>query len=157
MSSRTIVEVQKTVLFQHAELRAGLQRLGMLADLLNAEHSTERPLRDSLLQFAALFCAHLDFEERELAPRVRELDAWGPVREASLRAEHAAQRTRLHFVCTMADPSVAPEAAGPWKTHFVREVLRLMNDLTVDMREEENWLAHLTEIEEFGDTEQMTG
>lgn len=156
MSSRTIVDIQKTVLSQHAELRAGLRWLAMLSEGAKPGAPAERSLCSSLVQFAARFGAHLDYEDRELAPRIRELDAWGPIRAASLRAEHAAQRERLEFVCMRAAPFTSDEPA-PENAGLAREVLRLVNDLVLDMKEEESWLARLAEIEEYGDTDQMTG
>lgn len=157
MSSRTIVDVQKTVLSQHAELRAGLRWLAMLCEGTRPGDSTGRPLGSSFMQFAARFRAHLDYEDHELAPRIRELDAWGPIREASLRAEHAAQRERLEFVCAEAAPFTSDEPSAPQSASLAREVLRLVNDLVLDMKEEESWLARLAEIDEYGDTDQMTG
>src|SRR5690242_17340430 len=95
-------DVQRHIVEQHEEIRARLQGLRRTAayDHLPGAY---RALRISLLRFAAHFDAHLAFEERELAPRLRELDAWGMAREAALRSEHREQRTRLEHVCALAE------------------------------------------------------
>lgn len=144
------VDVERRILQQHEEIRArihgleNLERIGL--------PFAEGALSVLLLRFAAFFDAHLAFEERELAPRIRELDAWGGVREAALRCEHRAQRTRLEQVCALAEGSGVDDV-----TRLFRAISDLAADLLEDMVEEERTLAELARIAEHGHVDQMTG
>jgi hypothetical protein len=145
------LDIQRKILDQHEEIRARIRGLRR-----NAEHIdlpwAERALRVLLLRFAAHFDAHLAFEERELAPRIRELDAWGPAREAALRAEHREQRRRLEEVCSLAEePSTAESVA------LFEAVSALVESVLQDMVAEEHTLAELARIDEQGHADQMTG
>lgn len=149
MASSCIGDVRRTVLLQHIEIRARIRDLAALADGASSI-SAVRLLQTLLSQFAARFGAHLEFEERELAPRMREVDAWGPEREAALLAEHAGQRERIERVCALAGGSTPGGS-------MASEVQGLADSLLVDMTEEERALAELAEIEVYGHVDQMTG
>lgn len=149
MGISCIGDVRKKVLSQHSQIRAQIHDLERMADTATSASNT-RTLQSSLARFAAGFDAHLQFEERELAPKVREVDAWGPVREATLRAEHADQRARLESLCSRAEePAPGARIAG--------DVLQLATSLLADMEAEERWLAELADLEVYGHIDQMTG
>jgi len=97
------------------------------------------------------FETHLAFEERELAPRIRDLDAWGTDREAALRAEHREQRQRIEEVCAL---SAEPLGADIWSLYDA--VSTLTRSLLEDMVAEERMLDELAQIDEYGH-DQMTG
>jgi hypothetical protein len=117
-------------------------------DLPWAHHT----VRLFLLHFAAQFEAHLAFEERELGPRVRELDAWGAAREEALHAEHREQRRRIEDVAILAE---APGAAD--YSTFCEAVLELADRILDDMAHEEATLDALERIDLYGHVDQMTG
>jgi hypothetical protein len=148
-SSNHFGDVSARVLAQHAEIRTYLRELdaldGSLSSPLAAAH-----LRVSLLRLALLFESHLVFEELELAPWIRDVDAWGPCREAAMLDEHDHQRVRLRTICAMA------EAAAIDELELSQEVSNLLVSLLEDMAREERQLSLLGWLYDYG-AEQMTG
>ena len=140
--------VHATVRRQHAEIRARLQ--GLDAGTVSSPQAAVL-LRVSLFRLAVLFESHLRFEELELVPRIRDLDAWGEVREAAMLAEHVEQRSRLERVCFVA------ESEPPFDMDLGREVSRLVVSLLDDMAREERELEELEQLASDGVFEQMTG
>jgi hypothetical protein len=151
MDPALLRDVQRKIHVQHREIRA---RIGGLKQ--NAERAdlpwVVRALHVLLLRFASQFDAHLDYEERELGPRIRVLDAWGEAREEALLAEHREQRSMIERACGLAEDPGAEDA-----TAFSDAVLELADRLLEDMAREEDWLAELAWIEENGHVDQMTG
>jgi len=147
MRAVNLADVEHQIREQHEELRARLDNLVRNAGLPWAL----RAVRVLLRRFTSQFEAHLVFEEHELAPRIRILDAWGEVREAALLTEHQQQRKRLDEVCGLADAPIADS------TTLANAIQALARDLLADMREEEEHVAELVRIEEQGHIDQMTG
>ncbi len=142
-------DVRAVILRQHGEIRARLR--GLDSGAVAESPVATVYLRVSLLRFAALFDAHLMFEEQTLGPRIRELDAWGPAREAAMHTEHAEQRMRIQEVCA------AMEDDGSDDLDFSRAVSRLVVNFLEDMAREEQELAELERLELEGIVDQMTG
>lgn len=141
-------DVHAIVLRQHEEIRARLLGLDMCISPVSAATAY---LRVSLLRLALVMESHLTFEEQELAPRIRELDAWGAVRERAMLAEHAEQRTRLEHACALAESETTADL------ELAREVSSLVVSLLDDMAREERELVHLELVSADGLLEQMTG
>jgi hypothetical protein len=142
-----LTDIHAQILRQHIELRArlrGIERLAKAVGKAEARHH----LCVSLAHFAAVFEEHLAFEERELVPIMRDLDAWGPVRVAALQAEHVEQRTRVERIVAFSD---APEAD---RQELEGEVHWLAQSLCADMSSEE---MELVSLEELDTLPQMTG
>lgn len=143
-------DVHRKILEQHEEIRARIEGLEQSSrrDLPLAQQA----VRVLLLRFAAKFDTHLGFEERELAPRIREVDAWGYAREAALRAEHREQRKRLEQVFALAEEPLSTDD---------RSLSVAISDLAGTLREEilaeEHMLEELARIDEVGHCDQMTG
>jgi hypothetical protein len=150
-NSRSFLDVHTTISRQHAEIRARLRGLDAAATGPSASPLALMVLRIALLRLAVLFESHLAFEEDALGPRLRELDAWGPEREALMRAEHAEQRLRLQRACAV----VEDEETGA--LDITREVSWLVVTLLEDMAREERELQELAQLEEYGHFDQMTG
>ena len=148
-SSDRFVDVSAVVLGQHAEIRAHLRRLDVLGGPMPPE-AVAVHLRIGVLRLASLFESHLAFEERELAPWIRDVDAWGPCREEAMLAEHVEQRRRLREICVMAEASSADAL------DFAHEVSRLLVSILEDMAREERELSLLGWLYDYG-AEQMTG
>lgn len=147
--SSSLGHVNARVFEQHLEIRARLRGLSASA-IAPPTATTGILLRVSLLRFTKFFDAHLRFEEREVAPRIRELDAWGPVREARMLEEHVEQRARLERICGMAeDPSTDV-------SDLAFEIALLIATLLGEMEGEEHHLSELERVEAFG-VVQMTG
>lgn len=148
-SSEQFDDVRARVLGRHAEIRARLRDLDVVGGPVPSPVAAVH-LRIALLRLAALFEAHLAVEEVELSPWIRDVDAWGPCREAAMLAEHTEQRTRLHQVCAMAEAATADELG------FAHEVSSLLVSVLEDMAREERQLSLLGWIYDYG-AEQMTG
>lgn len=149
-SSDQFGDVSAMVLHQHAELRARLRDLDLLGGGLTASPVAALHLRISVLRLAALFEAHLQFEERELAPWIRDVDAWGPCREQAMLDEHHEQRLRMQDICAMAEASSVDDL------EFAHEVSRFLVSNLEDMAREERQLSLLGWLYDYG-AEQMTG
>jgi len=148
-ASSSLGHVNARVFEEHVEIRARLQGLGAYA-AASSSPMTGVVLRVSLLRFTRFFDAHLQFEEREVAPRIRELDAWGPVRESRMLDEHVEQRMRLARICGMAeDPSTDT-------SELAFEIMLFVATLLGEMEGEEHALAELEHVETYG-VIQMTG
>jgi len=148
-SSDQFGDVSARVLGHHAEIRARLRDLDVLGGPEPSQVAAVH-LRVALLRLASLFEAHLVFEEVELAPWIRDVDAWGPCREAAMLAEHDEQRHRLQLVCAMAE---APDTDD---LGFAHEVSSLLVSVLEDMAREERQLSLLGWLYDYG-AEQMTG
>lgn len=144
-------DVQRAIVVQHEAIRARLLSLKRNAERGDSPRVASA-LRSLLFRFAADFDAHLRYEERELCPRIRDLDAWGEAREEAMHAEHREQRRQLERIYSLAlSPSLAEGDA------LADEVLVLSDSLLRDMREEDHLLTQLVRIAEDGHVDQMTG
>jgi hypothetical protein len=124
--------VREAVLDQHRELRALMQAvLNECACAPQAqEHDRERFVR-VIRDLHRRFDAHLEFEERELAPVLAVVDHWGPERLRAMHEEHAHQRAEF------AGLLVGTEAG--WPTEHLAAVVRgLVSELIRDMDDEES-------------------
>lgn len=151
MSSSSIHfgDVSARVLAQHAEIRAYLRELDALGGSLSSPLAAAH-LRVSLLRLARLFESHLAFEELVLAPWIRDVDAWGPCREAAMLDEHSEQRLRFRTICALAEAAAVDELV------FTQEVSSLLVSILEDMAREERQLSLLGWLYDYG-PEQMTG
>lgn len=150
MSATCFCEVRDHVLAQHVEIRARIDGLNTIAE--RSDLWALRVLRILLLRFASHFDEHLGFEERELLPRIREIDAWGKVREDAMLSEHRDQRRRLE------EASALAEEPDSFETGALSDaVYALTAELLREMLVEEATLHELACIEEHGHADQMTG
>jgi hypothetical protein len=151
MCALSLADVERCVLAQHEELRARMRGLVNCIARFEVPLAPER-IRLLLPRFAAHFESHLGFEERELAPKIRLIDAWGPTRESAMLAEHRDQRRRVEAVCALAETPADVEPAI-----LAATVTQLVGELLSDMRLEEQDLDELRQIDEYGHVDQMTG
>jgi hypothetical protein len=135
----TLTEVRARVLGEHRTLRAKLGHIDALSTASPSPPSaaTTRELGDALWDFSVLFEDHLAMEEADLAPLLRGIDAWGPVRAERLFDEHKQQREML---LALVDESVG-ETKTP--TELAADARWLVAILRVDMTEEEHDLKRL--------------
>ena len=91
-------QVRLQALSDHGALRQQLDGLEQAAreaaDAPRADGAC-RALREALSVLAQTLERHLDLEDGILVPALREIDAWGEVRAASVEEEHARQRHAL--------------------------------------------------------------
>jgi hypothetical protein len=124
--------VRARILEEHVRIKAQLLRIDRL--LRAAKAGASGALEGLLVETSALvdtFRAHLDLEDRELAPLLESIDAWGPIRREELAREHARQRAELDVLAArlQVGPSVDPE--------LVQAVAVFTAELLADMEEEE--------------------
>ena len=89
-------EVAARILAEHALLRPILRETRFLADRV-AQGDTEAraPLRAFALMLYEKLVAHIELEDRILAPVVRDISGWGPSLHADMMQEHARQQAQL--------------------------------------------------------------
>lgn len=147
IATSRLSSIHTQILRQHVEIRARLRGIEHLAKTAG-KSETRHHLQLSLAHFAAVFEQHLAFEERELLPLVKDVDAWGPVRASAMLEEHAEQRKRIERIVAYAD---APDIG---RTELQGEVTWLSQSLKEDMEHEE---TELSKLEQLDSTPQMTG
>jgi hypothetical protein len=149
-AASSFYDVRQTILEQHAEIRARMRGLTEYAN--RTDHWAQQALGILLPRFASHFEEHLAFEERELAPRIRDLDAWGRVREEALLSEHRDQRRRLERACSLVEIPGALEGDS-----LSDAIYALVDGLLEEMVNEEAALIEMLRIDEYGHAEQITG
>jgi hemerythrin-like domain-containing protein len=125
-------QVRRVILDEHRWLREVLADAGEIARRVEAgDHERAGHLRERAQRLRQRFLQHLDFEEEQLIPALRDADDWGEERAGLLLREHAEQRARfaallqeLHQPCSDPRP-------------LARDVGALVRDLLADMEHEE--------------------
>jgi hemerythrin-like domain-containing protein len=88
--------VASRILKDHALLRPILRETRFLADCVaKGETGARAPLRAFALMLYEKLVAHIELEDRILAPIVRDLIGWGPSLHTEMMREHARQREQL--------------------------------------------------------------
>jgi len=124
-------EVREKVLEDHRRLRAELERIEASARAEDRSEDHCAALRELGESFLELLSAHMRWEDENLAPALRDADAWGEEREARLVVEHREQRAQMRQLLDRLHDSGcdAAEVAG--------ELLGLVEWLRRDMEGEE--------------------
>ena len=88
--------VATRILQDHALLRPILRETRFLADrVAKGDTSARAPLRAFALMLYEKLVAHIELEDRILAPVVRDIIGWGPSLHTDMMREHARQREQL--------------------------------------------------------------
>src|SRR5690606_29283805 len=125
-------EVRANVLDDHGWLRELLGDVDEIARRVQqGDHALRSRLRQRTLAMRERFLGHLELEERQLLPALRDADAWGEERARRLEQEHAAQRARFEALLQR----LRTPRADPCR--LADEVRALIADLLADMHEEE--------------------
>ena len=100
-------EVRERVLADHEVLRQDLDELERSARAADGPEAGRVPeLRVHAERLLAKLQRHMRWEDRFLAPALREADAWGEERAARLDEEHREQRELLrHVLEGLRDPT----------------------------------------------------
>jgi hypothetical protein len=89
-------DVRARVLAEHARLRSVIGDVDRLATAVSAgELRCLEPLRERAARLYRMLAEHIDHEDAVLAPIIRKIDAWGPVRFEQMQVDHAGQRMAL--------------------------------------------------------------
>lgn len=99
-------EIRQHILAEHASIRDMLNELEQSASRVLSGHEDESPaLRDLGLSFHSKFSKHLAFEDRHLAPVLREAGADGIQQSEHLADDHREQRELLDYIlANLRDP-----------------------------------------------------
>lgn len=118
--------VRARVLAEHAVLRDLIAVVRAAMARADEGSGTIEALRWEAGCLLASLTRHLDLEDALLAPILREIDAWGPVRAARLAADHAAQRRTIARLKHRIDGmETAPALVGTLRP-FTDELMRDM-------------------------------
>jgi hemerythrin-like domain-containing protein len=128
-------EVRDNVLRDHVALRGMLDRIEHLAGAVDAGEPWRvaelRVCAEGLLEALE---SHMGWEDRYLAPALRDADAWGEEREARLRRDHVEQREVLRDALERLRDTARPALLV---AHNLLELVALLRE---DMDEEERAL-----------------
>jgi len=130
-------DVRTRILAEHHVLRelfANIEELALrvLADEPDAD--AEGCLRERCRELYQTLLRHIELENAILAPALRETNAFGPIREQTLLAEHERQRGALFAALSASEARSDEELA--------RSVRMLVGELLADMAHEEQALLH---------------
>ena len=127
-------EVRARVLDDHAHLREELDRLEGRVRAGVSNDDGARELRDMGEQILEHLAAHMRWEDVNLAPALKEADAWGDERESRMAIEHRNQRRALRELLErIRNPERAADAVA-------RDLLEFVHWLREDMDGEERTL-----------------
>jgi iron-sulfur cluster repair protein YtfE (RIC family) len=88
--------VRERILGEHVRLREQLGKLQVLAAWLRDDPAPLLAVQRVSRRLLAELDAHIQLEDTVLAPALRDVDAWGPIRERELLTHHVEQRNLLH-------------------------------------------------------------
>jgi iron-sulfur cluster repair protein YtfE (RIC family) len=127
-------EVRARVLGEHSQIRYLLAEVESLAEsVLRVEQEGEL-LHAKVVELYRVLYAHMSMEDELLYPAIYEADAWGFVRAARMKEEHAGQRAALSRLADL-----------EWRDNTVelgQGVQSLAKDLREDMCREESELLN---------------
>lgn len=130
-------EVRTRIRAEHERLRRLLIDLDALADaVIQGNSGLGGRLRDKATEIYETLCAHIDLEDRILAPALRETPGFGEIREQRLLEHHAEQRKA--FETAIAELRVAP----PSPRALARQIRALVTELRLDMAHEDQDLLN---------------
>jgi len=128
-------ELRKELLNQHQELRELAKGVVAAAEGARAEPAQLPDLRAALLGLAASVLAHNAFEDRELHAVLRNIDAWGPIRDVLVDERHASEHEAILAAIHTAGKETSAAA-------ICDAALRALTDLESHMDREERELLH---------------
>lgn len=90
--------VRTRILQDHAVLRNHLQKLELAVDAMHADPSRRLLIAELACGLLSRLIAHTEAEDAILAPALRDIDAWGPIRASMLLDHHEHQRAQLRHL-----------------------------------------------------------
>jgi acetoin utilization protein AcuB len=135
-----VCELMRT---EHTNIRMLLDRtddqardvllIGDATDQADVEREVHA-LRDAARQLYTSLTAHIELENRILAPALKQTDAWGPMRADGLLSCHATQKQALEGALMELDDLAQPPRA------LAAHIETLIEDIRADLENEENTL-----------------
>jgi hypothetical protein len=149
MTEMAVGEVRARVLADHAKLRTAIAEVDRLAYAVSAEEVRHiNALREQAENLYRMLAAHIDHEDAVLAPIIRQIDAWGPVRHEQMRNDHANQRAAL--AQAIRDLETGGPALGQVVQSMCWEILHDMKREEHDLLHPDLWREGVTIVVEFG-------
>jgi acetoin utilization protein AcuB len=138
-------EVRAVILTEHAHVTTLIERTRLAAR--RAQHGTDalreaRSLRDAARHLLTAMCAHLDLEDRILAPALAELPGFGKQRAEQLIDEHRHQ--------TIQTDSALLALENPDPAALAQTLERVMTKLETELAREEELLLNLDLLRDDG-------
>jgi len=128
-------EVRARVLDEHVQIRSMLVEVESIAGrALSGDAHAREQLRPMALELYSRLHAHMCMEDSLLYPAICDADAWGHVRGARMREEHARQRAQLSQLASVEWRATVAE--------LVEAVQKFAKDVREDMCNEENELLN---------------
>jgi len=148
MTDMALGDVRARVLADHVKLRNVIAEVDRLAYAVSAEEVKHvAALRERAEDLYRMLAEHIDHEDAVLAPIIRKIDAWGPVRHDQMRNDHANQRAAL--AQAIRDLETGGPALGQVVQSMCWEILHDMKREEHDLLHPDLWREGLT-IVEFG-------
>jgi len=148
MTDMAVGDVRARVLADHVKLRNVIAEVDRLAYAVSAEEVKHvAALRERAEGLYRMLAEHIDHEDAVLAPIIRKIDAWGPVRHDQMRNDHANQRAAL--AQAIRDLETGGPALGQVVQSMCWEILHDMKREEHDLLHPDLWREGLT-IVEFG-------
>jgi hemerythrin-like domain-containing protein len=121
-------EVASRILGEHALLRPVLRETRFLADrVAKGDDGARAPLRAFALMLYEKLVAHIELEDRILAPVVRDIVGWGPSLHTDMMQEHARQREQLQSdISDLRTGCICEERLAKRVDGFVESLMRDM-------------------------------
>jgi hypothetical protein len=135
-------QVREVMHTEHVNIRQLLERAEDQAQQVMADQDygdrEVRALRDAARQLYTGLSAHIELEDRILAPALKQTDAWGDIRAAALMNEHAEQKRAVEGALIELDDLAQPARALAVHLHELVEHIRaeLMNEEETLLNEE---------------------
>jgi iron-sulfur cluster repair protein YtfE (RIC family) len=124
--------VRERILGEHARLREQLAKLQGLARWLRDDPAPLLAVQRVSRRLLAELDAHTLLEDAVLGPALRDIDAWGPIRQRELLAHHVEQRNMLHQL--LADYATCSDDCP----RVAELTLSWISDVVTDMDHEEH-------------------
>lgn len=114
--------VRSRILQDHAALREDLSALEASVVAMYDDRAHCRCVVALAREILNSLVLHTQLEDAILAPALRDLDAWGPVRAELLLEHHASQRTQLREIVDTYSAFDEPERVARTTLDWIREV-----------------------------------
>jgi hemerythrin-like domain-containing protein len=121
-------DVATRILAEHVLLRPVLRETRFLADrVAKGDEGARAPLRAFALMLYEKLVAHIELEDRILAPVVRDIVGWGPSLHTDMMREHARQLEQLQSdISDLRSGNICEERLAKRIEAFVESLIRDM-------------------------------
>jgi len=142
--------VRQRIVREHADLQAMMSRLeGLASEVSSGDRTAVEELRAGARGLYERLRAHIDLEDRILAPALRETAGFGEVREQQLLEHHRAQREELEAHLSALGDLLGPALADRLMV-FIAEIRKDIESEDRDLLKPELLKDDLVQVEFAG-------